>query len=166
MLETIKDKTPKVSEKAFIADGAKLIGDVEIEEGVSIWYNAVLRGDVNYIKIGKNSNVQDCSSVHGDYDCPVVLGENVTVGHNAVVHGCTVEDNCLIGMGAVVQNGAYVGEGSIIGAGAVVKNNMVIPKNSMVLGIPAKVVKENIDKLEANKKHALNYRELWEDMYK
>lgn len=129
---------PTIHEKARVAENAAIIGNVVIEAGVSIWYGAVLRGDVCAIRIGENSNVQDCCCLHGAAD--TVIGKNVTIGHGAIVHGCTVEDNCLIGMGATVLNGAVIGEGSIIGAGALVSENKVIPPRSLVLGVPGRVV--------------------------
>ncbi len=138
-MEIIK---PRISKSAYIAPTAVLIGDVEIAEGASVWDGAVLRGDVAAIKIGKNSNVQDNAVLHGDYGEPTIIGENVTIGHMAVVHGATVHDNVIIGIHVVVLNGVEIGEGSVIGAGAVITSGKEIPPNSLVLGIPGKVVKQ------------------------
>jgi carbonic anhydrase/acetyltransferase-like protein (isoleucine patch superfamily) len=120
---------------------------VVLGEHSSIWMNAVVRGDVNYIRIGKNSNIQDCAVLHGmRYVYPVIIGDWVTIGHNATVHGCVVEDACLIGMNATILNNARIGEGSIIAAGAVIPENTVIPPRSLVAGIPGKVRRELDDK--------------------
>ncbi|MFW6113577.1 MAG: gamma carbonic anhydrase family protein [Actinomycetota bacterium] len=138
MLIPFKDKEPRVSPEAFIAEGAKLIGAVRVGDYASIWYNAVLRGDRGEIVVGEYSSVQDCCVFHG----PVRVADHVTVGHSAVMHGATVEENCVIGMKAVVLDGVVVGHGSIIAAGAVVPQGMEIPPRSMVMGVPAKVTKE------------------------
>ena len=135
----------KLNEPVKIFPGAQVIGDVEIGENCSIWHGAVIRGDVGPIRIGKNSNVQDNATVHCDPDFPVHIGENVTVGHNAVIHGCTIEDDVMIGMSATVLNGAVIGKGSIVGAGALVREGQIIPPNSLVIGLPAKVVKETTE---------------------
>jgi carbonic anhydrase/acetyltransferase-like protein (isoleucine patch superfamily) len=117
-----------------------VIGDVELGENASVWMNAVLRGDVNAIRVGANSNVQDCAVLHGmRYEYPVMVGEWVTIGHNATVHGCVVEDAVLIGMGATILNDVRIGEGSIVAAGAVIAEHTVIPPNSLVAGVPGKV---------------------------
>ena len=140
---------PRVHPSAYIAPTATIIGDVEIGEGVSIWDGAVLRGDVSYIKIGKNSNIQDNAVIHVDYDEPTIIGENVTVGHMAVVHAAKVGNNVIVGIHAVVLNNAIIGDGSVIGAGAVVTPKTEIPPKSLVLGVPAKVVRQgdNIEKM-------------------
>ncbi len=153
------DKEPCVIGDIFVADGAKIIGDVTLCDGANIWFNAVLRGDEESITIGANTNIQDNCTVHIGYGFPTVIGNNVTVGHNAIIHGCKIEDNCLIGMGATVLDGAIIGKGSIVGANALVTSNTVIPPNSLVLGSPAKVVKEN-DFNKSNEEHALGYVKL------
>lgn len=144
----------KIDDTAVIFPGAHIIGDVEIGENVSIWYNAVLRGDVSLIKIGKNSNVQDNCVVHGSKDCPTIIKDNVSVGHGAVVHGCKIEDNVIIGMNSTVLNNAHIGKNSIVGAGAVVSEGKTFPDNSLILGIPAKAVKtlsgELLDSIKEN----------------
>ena len=136
---------PKVAEDVFIAEGAQVIGDVTIGSGTSVWYNAVIRGDIAPITIGRNCNIQDNSTLHGDRSRPIVMGNDVSVGHGAVVHGCTVEDNALIAIHATVLTGAVIGMGSIVGAAAVVGERKVIPPRSLVLGVPAKVVRELTD---------------------
>ena len=125
-----------------ICPGAQVIGKVELGEDVSIWHGAVLRGDTDSITIGNNSNVQDNCVVHCTKGFPVKIGDNVSVGHGAVVHGCTLEDNVLIGMNATVLNGAHIGKNSIVGAGAVVSEGQEFPENSLILGVPAKLIKE------------------------
>lgn len=124
---------------AFIADGAKIVGDVEIGADCGIWYNAVIRGDSDTIKIGERTNIQDLCVLHVDRDFRLSIGSGVTVGHGAIVHGCTVGDNVLIGMGAIILNGAVIGDECIIGAGALVTEHMEIPSGSVVIGSPAKV---------------------------
>lgn len=132
---------PMVAPSALVCAGACLIGDVTLAEGASVWYGCVLRGDINSIAIGRNSNLQDGTVVHlGDADGTHV-GEDVVVGHRAVLHGCRIEDACLIGMNATVLDGAVIGSGSIVGAGAVVPAGTQVPRNSLVLGLPAKVVR-------------------------
>lgn len=135
-------KTPKIDKSVFIAEGSQIIGDVILKPYSSIWYNTVLRGDINKISIGKRTNVQDNSVIHLENDRGVFVGDDVTIGHNVVLHGCTIGDGVLIGMGAIIMNGAQIGNGSVIGAGALIKQNMIIPKNSLVVGIPAKVTKD------------------------
>ena len=152
--------SPKVHPSAYIAPTAVLVGDVTIEEGVSIWDGAVLRGDVSHIFVGKNSNIQDNVVVHVSHGVPTVIGENVTVGHLAMVHAATIEDNVIIGIHAVVLDGAVIGEGSVVGAGAVVTPGTKIPPNSLVLGIPAKVVKQGPEIREMAVKNGLIYQEL------
>jgi len=133
---------PQVAETAFVAPNATLIGQVSLAESASVFYGAVLRGDMDAITIGERSNIQDGCVVHTDAGFPAVVGAGVSVGHRAVLHGCTVEDDCLIGMGAVVLNGAVVGAGSLVAAGAVVTEGMEIPPGSLVAGVPAKVRRE------------------------
>ncbi|MFY9712421.1 MAG: gamma carbonic anhydrase family protein [Microbacterium sp.] len=132
-------RTPSIADGAFIAEGARIVGEVSIGRDASVWYNAVLRGDSARIVIGAASNVQDNASVHVDAGHPVMVGERVSIGHNAVVHGCTIGDGSLIGMGAVVLSGAVIGDGCLIAGGAVVLGGTVIPDGSLVAGVPAKV---------------------------
>ena len=134
------DCKPQIDETAYVAPGAVLLGDVRILEDASVWFNCVLRGDVNYIQLGRRSNLQDLALCHGLYQTnPVIIGDDVTVGHSAIIHGCVIEDRCLIGMGAKVLSGAVVGAESIIAAGAVVREGQVIPPRSLVVGLPGKV---------------------------
>jgi carbonic anhydrase/acetyltransferase-like protein (isoleucine patch superfamily) len=124
---------------------AVVTGDVTLGARVSVWPTAVIRGDADRITIGDDSNVQDGSIVHVDHGVPTAIGSRVTIGHRAIVHGATIEDDCLIGMGAVLLNGVYVGSGSIVAAGAVCPEGMQIPKNSLVLGVPARKLRETTD---------------------
>lgn len=137
--------TPTIAESAFVAAGARLIGDVRLAAGSSAWFNAVLRGDSASITVGARSNLQDNVSVHVDAGHPVIIGEDVSVGHNAVVHGCTVEDGSLIGMGSVILSGAVIGAGSLVAGGAVVLEGTIVPPGSLVAGVPAKVRRELSD---------------------
>ena len=139
---SVSGATPRLHETAFVASGARLIGAVTLEEGASVWYNAVVRGDSASITLGAGSNLQDNVSVHVDAEHPVVIGRDVSVGHNAVVHGCTIGDGSLIGMGTVVLSGAVIGSGCLIAGGAVVLEGSVIPEGSLVAGVPAKVRRE------------------------
>jgi carbonic anhydrase/acetyltransferase-like protein (isoleucine patch superfamily) len=135
-------RQPSIHRSAFIAPNATVLGDVTIGEDASVWYHSVLRGDINRITVGRGSNIQDGSVVHLTAEAGCFIGEYVTVGHKAILHACTVRDECLIGMGAIVLDGAVIGERCIIGAGALVTQGKVIPPGSMVLGAPAKVVRE------------------------
>tara|TARA_A100000164_G_scaffold74239_1_gene62456 strand:- start:51 stop:572 length:522 start_codon:yes stop_codon:yes gene_type:complete len=137
----LKIKNPNIHETSFVARGAQIIGDVTLEKDSSVWYNSVLRADINKITIGKRTNIQDNSVVHLENDQGVYVGDDVTVGHNVILHGCTINNGALIGMGAIIMNGVTIGKGSVIGAGAVIKQNMNIPEYSLVLGVPAKLVK-------------------------
>ena len=152
---------PQIPGSAWVAPNATLIGKVTLGENASVFYTAVLRGDMDSISIGEGSNIQDGCVAHTDEGFPVVVGTGVSVGHRAVLHGCTVEDDSLIGMGAVVLNGAVVGAGSLVAAGAVVTEGMQIPPGSLVAGVPAKVRKElDEDALEALRQNARTYVEL------
>jgi carbonic anhydrase/acetyltransferase-like protein (isoleucine patch superfamily) len=140
MIRSYKGITPVVPAGCYVDASAQVIGDVVLGERASIWMNAVVRGDVNSIRIGAKSNVQDCAVLHGMRNLyPVIVGEMVTIGHNATVHGCAIEDAVLVGIGAVILNNARIGEGSIIAAGAVIPEQMVIPPNSLVAGVPGKI---------------------------
>ncbi len=139
---TYKGITPKIDPTVFIADGVHIIGDVEIGRDSSVWYNTVIRGDVNYIRIGERTNIQDNTVVHvTNKKFPTHIGSNVTIGHSAVIHACTINDYSLIGMGAVILDGAIVGKFSLIAAGAVVTIGMVIPEGTLIAGVPAKAVR-------------------------
>ncbi|MDX3532157.1 gamma carbonic anhydrase family protein [Streptomyces sp. ID05-39B] len=138
----IGGREPKVDEGAFVAPTASVIGDVTLAAGASVWYGAVLRGDVERISVGAQSNIQDNCTLHADPGFPVTVGERVSVGHNAVVHGASVGDDCLIGMGATVLNGAVIGAGSLVAAQALVPQGMEVPPGSLVAGVPAKIRRE------------------------
>lgn len=147
-----------ISEKAYITKTAVIEGDVTVEDKVSVWYGAVLRGDLAPIFVGEGSNVQENAVLHVDKNCPVKIGKGVTIGHGAIIHGCTIDDNSLIGMGAIVLNGANIGKNCIIGAGALVTGNTQIPDNSLVIGSPGKVKREvTEEEIEANKENAEEY---------
>ncbi|GHH26738.1 gamma carbonic anhydrase family protein [Streptomyces rubradiris] len=135
----IGGKEPQVDPEAFVAPTASVVGDVTLHEGASVWYGAVVRGDIEKITVGARANVQDNVTLHADPGFPVRIGERVSIGHNAVVHGATVEEDCLIGMGATVLNGAVIGAGSLVAAQALVPQGMVVPPGSLVAGVPAKV---------------------------
>lgn len=132
---------PIVNKSLFIAPSADLIGKITLFEGSSIWYQTVLRADLNFISIGADSNVQDGTVIHLANDYPAIVGARVTIGHRAVVHACQIADEVLVGMGAIILDGAEIGGGCIIGAGALIPKNMVVPPNSLVLGLPARVVR-------------------------
>lgn len=149
--------------KLFIAQGAVVCGDVTLGDKVSIWYNAVLRGDLAPIVIGDESNIQECSVLHVTNDIPLTLGKGVTVGHGAILHSCTIGDNSLIGMGAIVLDGAKIGKNCIIGAGALVTGGTEIPDGSLVVGSPAKVRREMTEaEIAANRHNAEEYVTLME----
>lgn len=134
-------KAPRVAPDAFVAPGAHLSGDVEVAAGASIWFNAVVRADLDRVRIGRGSNLQDGCVVHCDEGKPCLIGADVSVGHGAVLHGCTVGDGALIGMGAIVLNGAEVGAGAIVAAGAVVPEGATIPPGMLAMGVPARVLR-------------------------
>jgi carbonic anhydrase/acetyltransferase-like protein (isoleucine patch superfamily) len=161
LLRSYRGTIPRVAASAYIDASAQVIGDVEIGERSSVWMNAVVRGDVHYIRIGAETNVQDCAVLHVMRDLfPLVLGDRVTVGHNVTLHGCQIENDCLIGMGAVLLNGARVGAGSIVGAGAVVTEGTVVPPATLFLGAPARFKKQLGDEdLAAIRRYASNYVE-------
>lgn len=149
MIIAYKDYKPEIDSGVFVAEGAQVIGRVRIKAKASIWYNAVLRGDVDKIIIDEGSNVQDCAVFHVDKDCPCIIGKRVTIGHGAVIHGCTIKDGALIGMNATVLDGAVVEEGALIGANALVPEGKVIPAGMLAVGIPAKVLRPLTDEEKA-----------------
>jgi carbonic anhydrase/acetyltransferase-like protein (isoleucine patch superfamily) len=158
-------RTPRIAPSAFIAASADIIGDVELGENCSIWFGAVLRGDIEPIRVGANSNLQDGCVVHTMLGSPATIGNWVTVGHRAVLHGCTVEDHCLIGIGAILLNNVRVGEGSIIAAGALVVENTVIAPKSLYMGVPARFKRQltEADRLfiDAHAAHYLEYKKVY-----
>jgi carbonic anhydrase/acetyltransferase-like protein (isoleucine patch superfamily) len=140
MLKHYKKTWPRLHETVFVEQSAQVIGDVEIGKDSSIWFNSVVRGDVNYIRIGERTNVQDSCVLHVTRDThPLIIGSDVTIGHSVTLHGCTVKDRCLIGMGAKLLDGAEIGEDSIVGAGCVVTEGTKVPPRSLILGVPGKV---------------------------
>ena len=143
ILKTINGKTPQIGKDCFIAENATIVGEVSMGDNCSIWFNAVLRGDVHFIKIGNKVNVQDGAIVHCTYQkSPTTIGNNVSIGHNAIVHGCTVHDNVLIGMGSIIMDDCIVESNSIIAAGAVLTKGTHVPKGSVFAGMPAKKIKD------------------------
>ena len=141
-LIALDGKTPRLGSRVFVADGAVLVGDVELGDDSSVFYNAVLRGDLAPIRIGKRTNIQDNVTVHVSTGMGVVVGDEVTVGHNAVLHACTIDDNVMVGMGAIVMDGAHIKKNCIVGAGAIVTQGKEFSENSLVLGAQAHVVRE------------------------
>jgi len=153
MLLRFKEWTPKLGKNAWIAEGASVIGRTEIGEDSAIWFGCVVRGDVHYIKIGDRTNIQDLSMIHVTHHKkpdmsdgnPTIIGNDVTIGHRVMLHGCTIEDACLIGMSATILDGAVIGKESIVGAGSLVTKNKKFPPRSLIMGSPAKVVRELTD---------------------
>lgn len=161
MIGEFKGIFPEVGQDVFIALSADVIGQVKLSEEASIWHNAVLRGDVDWIQIGARSNIQDCATVHCSYGIPVIVGNNVTVGHGAILHSCTIGDNTLVGMGAIILDGAVVGKNCLVAAGALITPRTVIPDGSLVVGSPA-VVKKALSEevIQKNIHNADEYVEL------
>ena len=133
---------PRIDESAWVADSAQVMGNVELAAGASVWFGAIVRGDTEVIRVGRNSNIQDGSVLHADHGKPLTIGDDVTVGHKVMLHGCTIGDASLIGIGAVVLNGAKIGKGCLVGAGALVTEGKEFPDGSMIVGSPARVVKQ------------------------
>lgn len=143
LIKALKGYTPKIGKNCFLAETATLIGEVEIGDNCSIWYSAVLRGDVHYIKVGNNTNIQDNATIHATYKkSPTNIGNNVTIAHGAIVHGCTIKDNVMIGMNAVVLDNVVVESNTIIAAGSVVTKGTIVEQGCVYAGIPAKKIKE------------------------
>ena len=175
MVHKFKDILPTVKKGTWIAPSADVIGDVTVGEDCSIWFGCVVRGDVHYISIGDRTNVQDLSMIHvthyknGDKSTgnPTVIGNDVTVGHRVMLHGCTIEDTCLIGMSATILDGAVIGKESIVGAGALVTKGKVFPPRSLIIGSPAKVVRElndeEVAELYASAKRYVEFKKDYED---
>ncbi|NQZ88465.1 MAG: gamma carbonic anhydrase family protein [Colwellia sp.] len=142
MIYQLGELSPKISKSCFIAPNASVIGNVELAENSSIWFNVVIRADLAQVKIGRNSNIQDGCVLHVDEGFPINIAENVTIGHKVMLHGCSIGEGSLVGINAVVLNGAKIGKNCLVGANALVTENMVIPDGSLVLGSPAKVIKQ------------------------
>ena len=134
--------TPRIADSAWVADSAQVMGNVELGEQVGVWFGTVIRGDTEVIRIGARSNIQDASVLHADIGKPLTIGQDVTVGHKVMLHGCTIGDGSLIGIGAVVLNGAKIGKGCLVGAGSLVTEGKEFPDGSMIMGSPAKVVRQ------------------------
>tara|TARA_B100000745_G_C19932431_1_gene314033 strand:+ start:91 stop:615 length:525 start_codon:yes stop_codon:yes gene_type:complete len=164
IIKTFRGKKPSIAPDAFVAENATVIGDVKLGQKASVWYGAVLRGDSDSIRIGDETNIQDNAVIHVDPGFPVTIGKACIVGHLALVHGAIIENNVLVGMHSTILNGAHIGEFSIIGASALVTANTIIPPNSLVLGSPAKVVKQLTNKqIEHIKRNAEAYVSLSRD---
>lgn len=173
IVRTFKGRSPVIDPTAFVAETAVIIGDVMIGPRANIWYGVVIRGDINHVRIGAETNIQENTVIHVDLndrglgDCATVIGDRVTVGHGAILHGCKIGDDCLVGMGATVLSGAKVGAGSVVAAGALVREGQQIPPRSMVMGIPAEVKRqlpeEAVEKIRASAAH---YVELAEEYKK
>lgn len=139
----VKDKSPQIPEDCFVAENATIVGDVVMGNQCSIWFSAVVRGDVNYIKMGNKVNIQDGAVIHGTYKkWATEIGNNVSIGHNALVHGCTIQDNVLVGMGSIIMDGCVIESNSIIAAGAVITQNTRVESGSIYAGVPAKKIKD------------------------
>jgi carbonic anhydrase/acetyltransferase-like protein (isoleucine patch superfamily) len=151
---------PRIAESAWVADSAQVIGNVELAEDASVWFGAVIRGDTETIRIGRGSNVQDLSVLHADLGMPLTVGENVTVGHKVMLHGCTIGDETLIGIGAIVLNGAKIGRHCVVGAGSLVTEGKEFPDGSMIIGSPARVVRQlTPEQIEGLRRSARHYVE-------
>ncbi|HEY5123518.1 MAG TPA: gamma carbonic anhydrase family protein [Ignavibacteria bacterium] len=153
---------PKIDESVFICDGAYVIGDVVLEKNVSVWFNVIIRGDVNYIRIGENTNIQDGSILHVTYKkYPLVIGKEVTIGHGVVIHGCNVKDLVLIGIGAILLDNCTINSNSFIAAGTLIKENFVVPEGVLVAGVPGKIIRDltvaEIDKIKQSSENYLMY---------
>ena len=171
MLLEYKGKRPKLGERVFIAEGAMIVGDVEIGDHSSAWFNSVVRGDVDIIRIGKYTNIQDGSVLHGMLNqCPVILRDYVTVGHGAMLHGCEIASNCLIGMRATILNNAKIAAHCIVAAGAVITEGMVVPERSLVMGVPAKVKRpltdDEVAHIDEYARRYYQYKETYLEMHR
>ena len=164
ILKAFEGKKPRVGQRVFVAENAAVIGDVEIGDDCSIWFATTVRGDVNLIRIGSRTNVQDNCTIHVTHEkWPAVIAEEVTIGHGAIVHGCTVHRGALIGMGSRVLDGAVVGESALVGAGALVPEGMKVPARTLVVGVPARVkralTEDELAKLEQSWRNYVSYKE-------
>ncbi len=162
IIESYLNKIPNIHDSVYLCDNITIIGDVEIKKDSSVWFGAVIRGDVNYITIGERTNIQDNSVLHVQHDAgPLIIGNNVTVGHSVNLHGCSIGDNCLIGIGAIVLTGAVIGNNCIIAAGTVIKEHFIVPDGSLVAGIPGiikkSLVKEDIKSISSSAQNYINY---------
>ena len=164
MIYKYKEKTPDTEKAVFVAESADIIGEVKLGENSNIWYNSTLRGDIAPVIVGDNTNIQDNSVLHVAHELPCIVGNNVTVGHSVILHGTEVKDGCLIGMGAILLNNSVIGENSVVGAGALVTEGKEFPPRSLIIGSPAKRVREITDEELANMKANVDeYIELGKD---
>jgi carbonic anhydrase/acetyltransferase-like protein (isoleucine patch superfamily) len=155
------DTDPLIDPGVFIARGAQIVGDVRLAEGSSVWYNTVIRGDINYVEVGANSNIQDGSILHVENDTPCIVRDNVTVGHGVILHACTVESGCLIGMGAIILSGAVIGRGSVIAAGTLIRENVVVEPFSLMAGVPGRLIRQiDENNRQTNQRWAQKYVEV------
>ncbi|MCL2293867.1 MAG: gamma carbonic anhydrase family protein [Spirochaetes bacterium] len=167
MIYKFKDKAPDIGKAAFVANSADIVGEVTLGEDSAVWFNAVLRGDIAPVVVGKNTNIQECSVLHVETDKPCIVGDNVTIGHGAIVHAAKIGNECLIGMGAIVLSKAEIGEGSVVGAGALVTEGKIFPPRSLIVGSPARRIRELTDSdIEKIKKSAEKYVGLGKEMAK
>ena len=157
-LISFNGKVPKLGKKVYLADGVRLIGDIEIGDDSSVFFNAVLRADISSIRIGSRTNIQDNVTIHLSHIKGVEIGNDVTVGHNAILHACTIEDHCLIGMGAIVMDGAIIRKNSVVAAGALVSPDKEYPEGSLIIGAPARIGRSlTVEEMETNARDAANY---------
>lgn len=157
-LISFNGKVPKLGKKVYLADGVRLIGDIEIGDDSSVFFNAVLRADISSIRIGSRTNIQDNVTIHLSHIKGVEIGNDVTVGHNAILHACTIEDHCLIGMGAIVMDGAIIRKNSVVAAGALVTPDKEYPEGSLIIGAPARIGRSlTVEEMEMNARDAANY---------
>jgi carbonic anhydrase/acetyltransferase-like protein (isoleucine patch superfamily) len=162
MFYNLENKKIKNAGDNWVAPNASIIGDVTLEKNISIWFNAILRGDIENIYVGEGSNIQDGSVLHTDPSCPLKIGKNVTIGHLVMLHGCIIEDNSLIGIGSTILNKARIGKNCIIGAHTLITENKIIPDNSLVLGSPGKIVRDvSIAEIKSITENAIHYQENW-----
>ena len=165
MIKKYKQKSPVIDDEAYIAETAVIIGDVTLKKNSNIWFGAALRGDMESITIGENTNVQENSVIHVDKTAKVIVGDNCTIGHNAIIHGCTIGNNTLIGMGAILLNGAKIGNNSIVAASALVTQNKEFEDGVLILGNPAKVVRKlTEEEINKNRESSLNYVKISKEM--
>lgn len=158
MIKEFEGNIPRIDESTYISESVDIIGDVTIEENANIWFGTRLRGDMNKIVIGKNTNIQENTVVHVDKNCPCLIGKDVTIGHGAIIHGCEICDNVVVGMGSIILNNAKIGKNTIIGAGSLITQGKVFPEGVLILGNPAKVVRELSEaEIESIKNSANNY---------
>lgn len=161
MIKGLEEKIPNIHKSCFVAENAAVVGDVVIGENTSVWYGVCIRSDMDKTVIGKNTNIQENSTLHNDFRIPTIVGDEVTIGHNCVIHGCKVSNNVLIGMGSVILNGAEIGENTIIGAGSLVTQNKKIPSGVLCMGSPAKVVRElSEEEIKSIKESSVHYIEM------